>query len=90
MDKPTFLAVLAAQVTLFEAPTFRAAYADAKARGDVQRLLALVQTTQREALEANGLDDVTAGVPFKAAGRAFGLDPDVAALLARMKAALDK
>lgn len=90
MEKAVFLAILEQIVAGFEDPTFRADYADAKARGDVPRLLDLAMGVQRRAFGHHGLDDVAGSVQFKEAGRHFGLDGDVAPQLARMKAALGK
>ena len=49
MEKAVFLAILEQIVAGFEDPTFRADYADAKARGDVPRLLDLAMGVQRRA-----------------------------------------
>lgn len=90
MDKATFVDILTHIVAGFEDPDFRQRYAEAKARGDVQRLMDLAMGAQRAAFGRHGLDDVTGAVQFKEAGRTYGLDPEVAPLLARMKASLGK
>ncbi len=90
MEKATFVAILEEIVRGFEEPAFRANYADAKAQGNVPRLMELAMGVQRHAFSQHGLDDVAGSVQFKEAGRTFGLDGDVAPRLARMKAALGK
>jgi hypothetical protein len=88
MDKATFLAILQVIVEGFEDPQFKQAFAAAKAAGDVGQLMALPLAIQEKAFGAHGLDATTGTAKFKEAGRAYGLDDDVAPLLVRMKAAL--
>lgn len=88
MDKPTFLAILQVIVEGFEDPGFKAQFASAKASGDVAQMMALPMAIQERAFGAHGLDAATGTAQFKAAGRQFGLDEDVAPWLVRMKAAL--
>ncbi len=88
MDKPTFLAILQVIVEGFEDPSFKAQFANAKASGDVAQMMALPMAIQERAFGAHGLDAATGTAQFKAAGRQFGLDEDVAPWLVRMKAAL--
>lgn len=90
MEKPVFRDVVEQIVAGFEDPQFRSQYADAKAAGDVPRLLALALTVQRQAFARHGLDEAAGSAAFKEAGRRYGLDPDVMPLLARMKAAMGK
>jgi hypothetical protein len=88
MDKTTFLAVLQSIVAGFEDAQFKQKMAAAKQAGDVPQLIALPLGVQQAAFAQHGLD-ATAGVAaFKEAGRTYGLDPEAAPLLARMKAAL--
>jgi hypothetical protein len=88
VDKPTFKTVLERVVQGFEDPGFKARMASAKAAGDVPKMIALPMEIQSAAFAAVGLDAETGAAAFKAAGRSFGADADVAPLLARMKAAL--
>ncbi len=88
MDKPTFMAILQAIVEGFEDPTFKTQFAGAKAAGDVPQMMALPMAIQEKAFSAHSLDAATGTAQFKAAGRQFGLDEDVAPWLVRMKAAL--
>ncbi len=88
MDKAAFLQVTRAIVEGFEAADFKAAMAAAQQRGDVGQLVALPMAVQERAFAVVGLDAAGGTAEFKAAGRQFGLDADVAPLLARMKAAL--
>lgn len=88
MDKAQFLQVLEAVVSGFEDAEFRAAMAKAQATGDVGQLMQLPLGVQQRAFAAAGLDAASGAAAFKAAGKQFGADADVAPLLARMKAAL--
>lgn len=88
MDKPTFMAILQVIVEGFEDPTFKANFAAAKASGDVAKLMALPMAIQERAFAAHNLDASTGTAQFKAAGRQFGMDDDVAPWLVRMKGAL--
>jgi len=88
LSKASFVAIVEAIVSGFENPTFQAEFAAAKASGDIGRMTGLPTAVQAQAFEAQGLDAVAGQTAFKAAGRQFAADPDVAALLARMKAAL--
>lgn len=88
MDKATFLDIVQVIVAGFEDPDFKAQFAKAKGEGDVGRMMALPMGIQERAFAKHGLDAATGTAKFKEAGRSFGLDPDVAPLLARMKAAL--
>lgn len=90
MEKAVFLDILEQIVAGFEEAAFRTAYADAKAAGDVQRLMALAMAVQHRAFARYDLDEAAGMARFKEAGRTYGLDADVAAQLARMKAALGK
>lgn len=88
MDKPTFMAILQSIIEGFEDPSFKAQFAAAKAAGDVAQLMALPMAIQEKAFSAHGLDAASGTAQFKAAGRQFGLDEDVAPWMVRMKAAL--
>ncbi len=88
MDKPTFMAILQVIVEGFEDPSFKANFAAAKASGDVAKMMALPMAIQERAFSAHDLDAATGTAQFKAAGRQFGMDEDVAPWLVRMKAAL--
>ncbi len=88
LSKATFTAILRHIVGGFEDSAFQEAFAAAKTDGDVSRLVALPTDVQTDAFAAHGLDPVAGQAAFKAAGRAYAGDPDVAALLGRMKAAL--
>lgn len=88
MDKPTFMAILQVIVEGFEDPSFKADFAAAKANGDVAQMMALPMAIQERAFGAHGLDATTGTAQFKAAGRQFGMDEDVAPWLVRMKGAL--
>ena len=88
MDKPTFAAIVSSIVAGFEDPAFRSQMAAAKSAGDVGQLIALPTQIQTRAFAAAGLDADAAMAEFKAAGRQFGADADLAPMLARMKAAL--
>ncbi len=88
MEKTTFMAILAIIVEGFEDPNFKAEFAKAKASGDVPAMMALPMAIQERAFGAHGLDAASGSAKFKEAGRSYGLDPDVAPWLARMKAAL--
>lgn len=90
MQKSVFLDILSQIVAGFENPQFRADYSQAKAQGNVPKLMELAMNVQRAAFAKHGLDDVNGSVRFKEAGRTYGLDADVAPQLARMKAALGK
>jgi hypothetical protein len=90
MQKAVFLDILQQIVAGFEDAAFRAAYAETKAAGNVQQLMALALEVQHRAFSSHGLDDVSGSAQFKEAGRTYGLDGDVAPYLARMKAALGK
>lgn len=88
MDKVAFVQVVQGIVEGFEAADFRAAMAEAKARGDVGQLVALPLGVQQRAFAAAGLDAEAAMGAFKAAGKQFAADADVAPWMARMRAAL--
>lgn len=88
MDKTTFMAILQVIVEGFEDPTFKANFAAAKASGDVPKMMALPMAIQERAFGAHQLDATAGTALFKAAGRQFGMDEDVAPWLVRMKAAL--
>lgn len=88
MEKAAFLQVTRTIVEGFEDAGFKAAMSAAKQSGDVGQLMALPMAVQERAFAAVGLDAAGGTAEFKAAGRQFGLDADVAPLLARMKAAL--
>ncbi len=90
MQKAVFLDILQQIVAGFEDPAFRTEYTSAKAAGNVQRLMELAMGIQQRAFSSHGLNETTGTVEFKEAGRTFGLDGDVAPMLARMKAALGK
>ena len=88
LSKATFAAILRHIVTGFEDTGFQEAFAAAKAAGDVSRMVALPTDVQTDAFAAHGLDPIAGQTAFKAAGRLYAEDADVAALLGRMKAAL--
>ena len=88
LSKATFTAIVNDIVAGFEDPAFQSDFAAAKASGDVGRMMALPTGVQSRAFEAQGLDATAGQAAFKAAGRQFAADPDIAALLMRMKAAL--
>ncbi len=85
MDKQTFRNIVEAIVEGFEDPDFQQRFAAAMQSGDVPSMMALPTAIQNAAFQAHGCAD--AG-EFKAAGREHGADPELAGLLARMKAAL--
>ncbi len=88
MEKAVFMSILEQIVEGFEDLTFKAAMASAKSAGDVGQLIALPSELQTRIFLAHGLDPQTASASFKAAGREFGLLPEAAPWLGRMKAAL--
>lgn len=88
MDKPTFLGILQNIVEGFEDPTFQKGFAAAKTSGDVSQMMALPMAIQERAFGKHGLDAAGGTAAFKEAGRSFGLDPEAAPLLVRMKSAL--
>ena len=88
MDKATFLTILHDIVVGFEDPEFKRQMAEAKVAGDVGQLMGLPMAVQTRAFGKHGLDAAAGTAAFKAAGREFGLEPEAAPLLARMKAAL--
>ena len=88
LSKAAFTAIVTDIVTGFEDATFQTAFAAAKSAGDVGRMMALPTEVQSRAFAAQGLDPAAGQTAFKAAGRAYAADPDIAALLGRMKAAL--
>ena len=88
MEKAVFVQILEQIVGGFEDARFRAAYAEAKAAGNVPGLMELVMAVQTRAFASQGLTQSTGVGLFKEAGRTYGLDADVAPQLARMKAAL--
>ena len=88
MEKAVFKSVLESIVEGFENPDFKAKMAAAKAAGDLRQLVGLPLEIQQAAFAKGGLDPIFGTPSFKDAGRAFGLDPDVAPLFQRMKAAL--
>lgn len=88
MDKGTFQAVVEKIVAGFEDAGFKAAMAQATAAGDVMAIANLAMGVQSRVFADYGLDPVAGQTAFKAAGRLYALEPEVAPLLARMKAAL--
>jgi len=88
MEKDVFIGIVREIVEGFEGAEFRAAFAAAKAKGDVAALTSLPLGIQERAFAKHGLDPADALARFKQAGRGFGTDPEVAPLLARLKAAL--
>ncbi len=88
MEKNTFIAILTDIVEGFEDPAFKRKMAAAKEAGDVGQLMSLPTAIQASAFGKHGLDAQTGVSAFKQAGRAYGLEPEAAPLLARMKAAL--
>lgn len=88
LDRDSFQAIVEAIVAGFEDAEFRAAMAQASASGDVMAIANLAMGVQTRVFAEHGLDPVAGQAAFKAAGRAFALEPEVAPLLARMKAAL--
>jgi len=88
MDKATFLDIVKHIVEGFEDKDFQAKMAAAKAAGDMGQLMTLPIAIQEQAFGRHGLDAASGVASFKEAGRSFGLDPEAAPLLARMKAAL--
>ena len=85
MDKQTFVAICQKIVEGFEDPAFQQQFADAQASGDVAQMMALPARIQDAAFSAHGCPD---SATFKAAGKQHAMDPDVGALLVRMKQAL--
>ena len=85
MDKATFRAILEDIVSGFEDPDFQSQFAAAQASGDVAAMMQLPLKIQTAAFEAHGCADSAA---FKAAGKQYAADPELAGLLGRMKAAL--
>lgn len=88
LSKTTFTAIVKDIVAGFEDPAFQSAFAEAKSGGDVGKMMALPTEVQARAFAAQGLDPTAGQTAFKAAGRQFATDPEVGALLLRMKAAL--
>ena len=88
MDKGTFQAIVEGIVAGFEHADFKAAMAQATAAGDVMAIANLATAVQTRVFADHGLDPVAGQAAFKAAGRVYALEPEVAPLLARMKAAL--
>jgi hypothetical protein len=88
VDKTTFIAILQDIVEGFEDAGFKGKMAAAKGAGDVGQLIALPTSIQTQAFGKRGLDAETGVAAFKLAGRTYGLEPEAAPLLARMKAAL--
>lgn len=88
MDKTTFLAILQDIVEGFEDQGFKDKMAAAKSAGDVGQLMSLPTAIQTQAFGKHGLDAEGGVAAFKQAGRTYGLEPEAAPLLARMKAAL--
>lgn len=88
MEKTIFLEILTDIVEGFEDPDFKQKMAAAKAAGDVGQLMSLPTAIQASAFGKHGLDAETGVSAFKQAGRTYGLEPEAAPLLARMKAAL--
>lgn len=88
LDKQTFRAMVEQIVEGFEDAGFKAELGQAKAAGDVGRIAGLAMGVQSAVFTRHGLDPLGGTMAFKEAGKAFGLDPEIAPLLVRMKAAL--
>ncbi len=88
LSKSAFVAIVEDIVSGFEDPAFQAAFAAAKAASDVPQMMTLPAKIQNAAFARQGLDPETGPAIFKAAGRVHATDPEVGALLVRMKAAL--
>lgn len=88
LSREVFHTIVEQIVEGFEDAAFKAAMADASAAGDVMAIANLAMGVQAKVFAAHGLDPVAGQAAFKAAGRQHGMEPEIAPLLTRMKAAL--
>ena len=88
LSREVFGAIVEQIVVGFEDAGFKSAMAEASAAGDVMAIGNLAMAVQAKVFAAHGLDPVAGQTAFKAAGRQHGMEPEIAPLLARMKAAL--
>jgi hypothetical protein len=88
MNKVTFKAVVEEIIKGYEDPGFQQRFRVAKEHGDVSEMMALPLGIQARAFEKYGYGGVDVKATFREAGQAYGGDPDIAPLVARLKAAL--
>lgn len=85
MDRNTFKAIVEQIVQGFEDQQFQADFAQAQHDGDVEKMMALPAAIQNAAFADHGCQSSSV---FKEAGREHATDPEILALLGRMKSAL--
>jgi len=88
LEKEKFLQIVREIVEGFEKPEFQEGLKAAKAEGDIQKLITLPMSLQTGIFATHGLDPVGGMALFKEAGKRFGLEPEAAPLMERMKKAL--